>query len=85
MESLLNKSGYIIRRLNNNITEKSLKNPTFTKNSALAGSDSTSRAQAETLKESGAAESFLWLLSFAEKESDNHLLGFSTILVLTKH
>ncbi|WP_179415229.1 hypothetical protein HDF19_09065 [Mucilaginibacter sp. E4BP6] len=44
-------------------------------NSASAGSATTPEVKALTFKEAGAAESFLWLLSFAEKESDNLALA----------
>jgi hypothetical protein len=39
-------------------------NPSLTTKSASTGSATTPKVQALTLKEAGAAESFLWLLSF---------------------
>jgi hypothetical protein len=45
-------------------------NPPLTAKSASTGSATTPKVKALTPKEAGAAESFLWLLSFAEKESD---------------
>jgi len=57
-----------------NPTVKSLTNQSIPQKPALAGSGSTGIAITLTFIESGAAGSFLWLLSFAEKESDYHWL-----------
>jgi len=57
-----------------NEQKKSLTNQSTSQKPALAGSGNTSTAIVVTLIEPDAAGSFLWLLSFAEKESDCHWL-----------